>query len=412
MPADEEEAARFARDFAQFLKWVQRGETRRRRPNEVVRLIREQLGASGREQSVVTRGFPAFEQVNLQVAVDAWSVAPGRTVDLHGLTVAAGYGPVRMRQLVRGRGLRHVQLSPPDFVDLPAGPDRTVACVPRALLLVDDDRGSYVLLVNGPDPQEDQGLTVSVAGLSTSAAQEVLEELAALRAELNVYRGQLIELDAGQGGVGIAFPVLPSTTRDDVVLPEEVLRRAERHTVDIAARRDELLAAGQHLERGVLMYGSPGTGKTHTMRYLVQRLAGSTVLMLSGRSLHLIAMVTRLARELQPSVVVLEDVDLVAEDRGYGSGASPVLFELLEAMDGSAADAACCSCSPPTGPTCWSRLWLPDRDGSTWRSRSGSPTRPRGAGSSTCTAGTCRSTWTRRCSTRWCSGPTASRLRS
>jgi ATP-dependent 26S proteasome regulatory subunit len=36
---------------------------------------------------------------------------------------------------------------------------------------------------------------------------------------------------------------------------------------------------------------------------------------------------------------VLEDVDLIAEDRGYGDGSAPVLFELLDAMDGAAGDA-------------------------------------------------------------------------
>lgn len=35
----------------------------------------------------------------------------------------------------------------------------------------------------------------------------------------------------------------------------------------------------------------------------------------------------------------MEDVDLVAEDRGFGPGSNPVLFELLDAMDGAAADA-------------------------------------------------------------------------
>ena len=42
---------------------------------------------------------------------------------------------------------------------------------------------------------------------------------------------------------------------------------------------------------------------------------------------------------LQPAVVVLEDVDLVAEDRSFGPGTSTVLFDLLDAMDGAAADA-------------------------------------------------------------------------
>jgi ATP-dependent 26S proteasome regulatory subunit len=36
---------------------------------------------------------------------------------------------------------------------------------------------------------------------------------------------------------------------------------------------------------------------------------------------------------------VLEDVDLVAEDRSFGPSSSPVLFDLLDAMDGAAADA-------------------------------------------------------------------------
>src|ERR1700759_300507 len=37
--------------------------------------------------------------------------------------------------------------------------------------------------------------------------------------------------------------------------------------------------------------------------------------------------------------LVLEDVDLVAEDRSMGPRSSPVLFDLLDAMDGAAPDA-------------------------------------------------------------------------
>jgi SpoVK/Ycf46/Vps4 family AAA+-type ATPase len=46
-----------------------------------------------------------------------------------------------------------------------------------------------------------------------------------------------------------------------------------------------------------------------------------------------------MARSLEPAAIVLEDVDLVAEDRSFGFGSSPVLFDLLDAMDGAAADA-------------------------------------------------------------------------
>lgn len=86
-------------------------------------------------------------------------------------------------------------------------------------------------------------------------------------------------------------------------------------------------------------HGSPGTGKTHTVRYLLGQMPGYTRLVLTGRALAAVGGVTELARSLQPAVVVLEDVDLVAGDRSLGPGTSPVLFDLLDAMDGAAAGA-------------------------------------------------------------------------
>jgi SpoVK/Ycf46/Vps4 family AAA+-type ATPase len=140
------------------------------------------------------------------------------------------------------------------------------------------------------------------------------------------------------GGVALTFGEVPNTPRSDVVLPETVLTRVERHALGVAAHRGALLAAGQHLKRGLLLYGPPGTGKTHTTRYLIGQMAGYTRLLLTGRALHAVGSAAELARDLQPAVVVLEDVDLVAEDRSFGPGSNPVLFDLLDAMDGAAAD--------------------------------------------------------------------------
>ena len=123
------------------------------------------------------------------------------------------------------------------------------------------------------------------------------------------------------------------------MLPATVLTRVERHALGVASHREALLAAGQHLKRGLLLYGPPGTGKTHTTRYLLGQMTGYTRLVLTGRSLVAVGAVTDLARALLPAVVVLEDVDLVAEERSHGPSSSPVLFDLLDAMDGAAPDA-------------------------------------------------------------------------
>jgi ATP-dependent 26S proteasome regulatory subunit len=89
----------------------------------------------------------------------------------------------------------------------------------------------------------------------------------------------------------------------------------------------------------VLLYGPPGVGKTHTVRYLTASLTATTVIQLTGNALHLIGEACSVARALQPAMVVVEDVDLIAEDRGMHPGHHPLLFQLLNEMDGLAEDA-------------------------------------------------------------------------
>ncbi len=122
------------------------------------------------------------------------------------------------------------------------------------------------------------------------------------------------------------------------MLPADVLDGIERQVVGVAQHASRLLASGQHLRRGVLLYGPPGTGKTHTVRYLLGKLQGVTAVLLSGGALGMIAEACSVARALQPSVVVVEDVDLIAEERGRHPGQHPLLFQLLNEMDGLGSD--------------------------------------------------------------------------
>jgi len=334
--APEADAREFAAQFRSFLDWIH-SVNREDNRSEVATLVGGFLGRDGAAQSVVTRELAPFEHVNLQTALDAWSVRPGRTVEVRGLTLPPHHATPTLQQVVAGDD-NGVQLTPTALIDLPNGPGSTLGCLKLALLLVTEPDRRFIVMVRGPG-EHDPGLEVEVAGLPVDAAQRVLAELDELRSELNVYRGHLLEVSLTQTGVSLGFAAPSGLSRDDVVLPDAVLARIERHALGVAEHRAALLAAGQHLKRGLLLYGPPGTGKTHTTRYLLGQMTSYTRLVLTGRALVAVGAVTEMARALAPAVMVLEDVDLVAEERSMGARSNPVLFDLLDAMDGAAGDA-------------------------------------------------------------------------
>jgi hypothetical protein len=255
--AGDAQAREFAAAYLRFLEWVQSHAAGGGDRNEVVALVQDALGAEGVAESVVARELAAFEHVNLQTALDAWSAAPGRRVDVRGIALPPHYGGVSLQQLISGEALPPLRLSAPGLVDLPNGPGTTLACLRLALLVVEDGHGRYVLLVQGPGEHQ-HGLTVEVAGLSVQAAQRLLTELDELRARLNVYRGQLLDVTlTPMGQLRLDFVAGSGVGREDVVLPEDVLRRIERHALAVADHRAALLAAGQHLKRGLLLHPAP-----------------------------------------------------------------------------------------------------------------------------------------------------------
>ena len=85
-----------------------------------------------------------------------------------------------------------------------------------------------------------------------------------------------------------------------------------------------------------MFYGPPGTGKTHTIHYLARALPGHTTLLISAEQVGLLAEYMTLARMLQPSTVVIEDVDLIGRERtNMNSVCEEVMLnKLLNEMDG------------------------------------------------------------------------------
>ncbi len=134
---------------------------------------------------------------------------------------------------------------------------------------------------------------------------------------------------------------LPPVDRDQVILPEQTLRLLDRNVLRFIESRDALRRLGQSTRKGILLYGPPGTGKTHTIRYLASNLAGHTTLIITAAEVAFLGAYMSLARLLQPAMIVIEDVDLIARAREEMDGPceESLLNKLLNEMDGLKEDA-------------------------------------------------------------------------
>jgi len=311
---------------------------------QLSRILADHLGPTVHD--VVEETWAAYDHVNVQAGVDAWLTRPGRSFELVGVIREHGQ-PVELAELLSSRRTGNPFGPRPGnaaSVNVACGPDGQVRpCVRCGLYLVTEDGVRTAVLLGAPTPEFGRGgVSVQVVSSDAEAAPAAAAQIRAAALEHNVFRGQVLSFGQevfGHGQTLLQFHRRPTLAAGQVILAPETVAQIQRQVVEVARHKDRLREAGQHLKRGLLLYGPPGVGKTHTVRYLTASLLGTTVIQLTGNALHLIAEACSVARTLQPAMVIIEDVDLIAEDRGMHPGQHPLLFQLLNEMDGLAEDA-------------------------------------------------------------------------
>jgi hypothetical protein len=300
---------------------------------------RDQLVASSRQ-------FPGHMRADVQAAIDRlFSESPLRFFGIH---EEYRYETVNIAALTRV-GRDAIAVAPAEYQDVDVGQSEPVKCLVNGLWLCRTGHLRYaVVLSSHREYRNEPGTRIEIAVPAGAEGAEFVQRcFSELESAVNAarsYRGKILSLDGDNDyrgrSRGVMVHKLPPVQREDVILPEATLKLLDRNVLNFVGSRPQLRALGQSTRKGILLYGPPGTGKTHTIRYLASNLPGHTTLIITAAQVELLAHYMNLARLLQPSMVVIEDVDLIARDREQmGPCEESMLNALLNEMDGLKEDA-------------------------------------------------------------------------
>jgi len=315
-----------------------------RSKNLVSDLLRQHFSPLKLEQMITAgRTFPVTARVDLQRALENLLAAryPSRLVGIH-----TEFGHVTLSFAHMSTDDNYaVLIGPLQHDELDVGETLPARCLRQGLWLSRADGTPFAVLTT-PAARYGQieGVSLEIAvppgetGLQVS--RRFLDELERLVSQAGSYRGKVISLQAlaayhGRAGA-VRVHKLREVRREEVILPERTLRLLERNVHEFIQQRAGLKKLGLAAKKGLLFYGPPGTGKTYTIHYLASQLRDHTTLLITSEQVGILDEYFQLARFLQPAMVVIEDVDLIARAREEMRSAceESLLNKLLNEMDG------------------------------------------------------------------------------
>lgn len=146
--------------------------------------------------------------------------------------------------------------------------------------------------------------------------------------EFNLYKNKKITADC-------EFLDIANVSWKDIILDAKTISVVRTNISEIFEYGDYLRANNLSFKRGVILSGPPGTGKTMLAKVISKEVAGTVIYALPS---HLerssdISRVCEMAKDLSPCILIIEDIDWIAENRDESVNAGAVI-QLMNYLDG------------------------------------------------------------------------------
>lgn len=219
----------------------------------------------------------------------------------------------------------------PVFAEVDDGSKTSDLLVDGQMLLIKGD--SRFIITVDMNPRSRASLMLEGLAEKKEKMTELLNSVFTIAEKENFYRSRNIEFSGR-----VRFLDVKDKAWDSIIMDAETKIEIKANTIGFLHQRERWSQYGIPAKRGILLAGEPGTGKTVICKALMSESEGITCIITNGYALDSDEYITELyelAEDLSPSMVFIEDIDLIGQNRmefGYHRG--PALLSLLAVLDG------------------------------------------------------------------------------
>jgi ATP-dependent Zn protease len=174
----------------------------------------------------------------------------------------------------------------------------------------------------------DNNETVSIKFYGNDDLSKLYIDWKAFAKKHNFYRGQ--KIDASCKFIDIA-----TSKFEDIILHSKTKETIQSNVGDQFSHIEYLRANNIPLKGGIILSGPPGTGKTMMCKAIASTIKETVVFAMPDhlQSTNDVKSVCEIAKDLAPTLLIIEDIDYIAEERDYNRNAGLVI-ELMNYLDG------------------------------------------------------------------------------
>lgn len=179
------------------------------------------------------------------------------------------------------------------------------------------------------------GITVYVRPADQALGRALMQKIITRAEQLGIFRGRVLHATTGMHGLEFEITNRPTASRTKVIATNDIWDEVDLNVRAVSTHGDMMNDLGLGVRRGVLLAGPPGVGKSAITSVIAAELAGPfTVVYCDSRSgSSLLRDVFDECVRLGPSLIVIEDVDLIVGRRHRSGFSTHSLSEFLAALD-------------------------------------------------------------------------------